>query len=141
MLAFWSCACPCTPRPRAARGLLPAQSAAPRARPRAQPSGRAWADGGGAAPPHRSMRVLSVAGAAAVIVNGALPPAFEAGKGDIWVLEFIFLGVRRALSQPVGIRFLGVRRTPTPLPAAKPAAQRLHPPLRRRARLSAAGRP
>lgn len=36
------------------------------------------------------MRVLSVPGAAVAIVNGALPPAFEAGKGDIWVLEFIF---------------------------------------------------
>jgi len=56
-----------------------------------QASAEGWLDGSGPTPPHRSMRVLTVPHEAVAIINGALPSAFEPGKGDIWVLEFIFL--------------------------------------------------
>ncbi|GBF89174.1 hypothetical protein Rsub_01891 [Raphidocelis subcapitata] len=45
------------------------------------PSAAAWLDG---PPPSRAMRVLAVPSEAAAIVNGALPAAFVAGRGDIW---------------------------------------------------------
>ncbi|KAF8061957.1 hypothetical protein HT031_004217 [Scenedesmus sp. PABB004] len=52
------------------------------------PDASAWRAAPGAG--ERSMRVLSVPGRAATIVNGALPSGFEAGHvPPIWVLEFI----------------------------------------------------
>jgi hypothetical protein len=58
-------------------------------------------------PPSRSMRVLAVPSEAAAIVNGALPAAFESGRGDIWVLEFIFKVGKRCLRARGGSSLLG----------------------------------
>ncbi|KIY99794.1 hypothetical protein MNEG_8168 [Monoraphidium neglectum] len=71
-------------------------------------SAQSWVDGSSPIPPHRSMRVLTVPHAAAAIVNGALPPAFEAGKGDIWVLEFILAGSGEGIGRLGGLREGGV---------------------------------